>query len=361
MQKLLLTLAVSFALVATLSSVSAEKKEKASKEKVTKQEKKADSTAAKSAKKPKAKTAVEKKKADATSTKPGKKAPRAKADKGKKKTATAKTQKGSKAKGKAKKGKAKKGKAKKGAIDSGVSSDDVAKANENLSSKDPELVLEAIQVLGASGKKESATPLMELLKAGPRSDITDAVLYSLGGIGNEDSIDLLIAYLGHRRPDARIAALFALEKFKADRVSKAIEQALRDSDRQVRASAALALGKRGDAGSVPMLFRAFERGVTDAAISIGQLGKPEDSKRLATHLGRADIKILLAGFEEFLNRDDFPEDAKISILNRLFDLAGPEVWRFAVTYKATFPPDTDENDNKLYKLVSRMVRQIKDK
>ena len=38
-----------------------------------------------------------------------------------------------------------------------------------------------------------------------------------------------------------------------------------------------------------------------------------------------------------------------------------EVWRFAVTYKATFPPDTDENENRIYKLVSRMVRQIKDK
>jgi hypothetical protein len=71
--------------------------------------------------------------------------------------------------------------------------------------------------------------------------------------------------------------------------------------------------------------------------------------------------VLLAGFEEFLKRPTFAEDAKLNILNRLFDLAGPEVWRFAVNIKATFPPETTEESNNVYKLICRMVRQIKDK
>ena len=234
-------------------------------------------------------------------------------------------------------------------------------ALKKLDSGVPDEVLEAAQYLGTSDRKEAAHPLMKLLEKGPRSDITDAAIFALGNIGEADSAPLLMTYLNHRRPDARIAALFALEKYRGKEVTAAIEGALRASDRQVRASASLALGKRGDVTSVPILFRAFERGVSDAAISIGQLGSPDDAKRMLSYLGKEDIKVLLAGFEEFLNRDDFSESAKLNILNRLFDLAGPDVWRFAVSYKASFPPDTNEEENKVYKLVCRMVRQIKDK
>lgn len=330
MQKLLLTLAMSLALVAVSGVIPAQEKKAAPKAKVTKPVKKAG-----------------------TAKKSGKTA-----------DANMKKKKGAKAAVAGKKGKKPwkaKGKAATEPDAAGEPSGDLQKAVANLSSKDPEIVLESIQLLGASGKQEYAAPLIALLKQGPRSDVTDAALFSLGDLHSPDSVDLLMGYLGHRRPDARLAALFAVKGFKEERVTRAIEQCLRDSDRQVRGTAALALGERGDKVSVPILFMAFERGVSEASVSIGQLGTPEDAKRLTTHLGKADIKILLSGFEEFLNRKDFPDDAKMSILNRLFDLAGPEVWRFAVTYKATFPPDTDENENKLYKLVSRMVRQIKDK
>ncbi len=330
MQKLLLTLAMSLALVAFSSVISAQGKKTAPKAKVTKQVKKAGA-ATKSEKTANANPGKKQRAVAVTSGKKGKKSSKSKA----------------KAAGPSKA--------------TGEPSGDLEKTVENLSSKDPEIVLESILLLGASGKQEYAAPLLALLQKGPRSDITDATLFALGDLHSTDSVDTLMEYLGHRRSDARLAALFAVKGFKAEKVTRAIEQCLRDSDRQVRGTAALALGERGDRVSVPILFKAFERGVFEAAVSIGQLGKPEDAKRLTSHLGKADIKVLLSGFEEFLNRKDFPEDAKLSILNRLFDLAGPEVWRFAVTYKATFSPDTDENENKLYKLVSRMVRQIKDK
>jgi HEAT repeat protein len=283
----------------------------------------------------------------------------------KKATAPGKPTKGSKNKrrpaGKAAKKKTKKQLREEAAQTAALAETEFKDALEKLGSGVPNEVLEAVQVLGMSDRKEAARPIMKLLQKGPRSDITDAAIFALGSIGEAGSAPLLMTYLNHRRPDARIAALFALEKYRGKNVTAAIEGALRDSDRQVRASASLALGKRGDVTSVPILFRAFEHGVSDAVISIGQLGSPDDAKRMLSYLGKEDIKVLLAGFEEFLNRDDFPESAKLNILNRLFDLAGPEVWRFAVTLKASFPPDTSEEENKVYKLVCRMVRQIKDK
>jgi hypothetical protein len=260
-----------------------------------------------------------------------------------------------------KKAKGRKGAAEKKAPVDETASAAVKNAVEDLSSKDADVVIEAIQILGATGDASAVPPLLSLLNTGPRSDITDAILFTLGALPHDAAEPVLIEYLNHRRADARTAAIMALENFKSQSVTQALEASLADSDRQVRAAAALTLGKRVTKSAVPILFFAFERGVVEAAIAIGQVGSEDDAKRLTHFLGKEDIKVLLSGFDEFLKRPEFPEAAKMNILNRLFDLAGPEVWRFAVTYKATFPPDTKEDENRVYKLVCRMVRQIKDK
>ncbi|MCP4197239.1 MAG: HEAT repeat domain-containing protein [Proteobacteria bacterium] len=229
-----------------------------------------------------------------------------------------------------------------------------------LQSPDPDQVMDGVQTLSASGSRTAAEPLAKLLKTGPRNDITDSIIQTLGFIGHPSSIQILIEYLQHRRPDARIAAIYALENFKDHRVARALENALRDSSAEIRSTAALALSKQGDINSVPVLFQAFERGVDDAAISIGQLGNDQHSLRLATYLGKADIKILLPGFDEFLRRSDIPQKAKLEILNQLFELAGPDVRRFAVAYRASFPPGTKEEKNELFKKANQMVRQIQE-
>jgi HEAT repeat protein len=237
---------------------------------------------------------------------------------------------------------------------------DIKDAIFKLKSPNPEEVMYSVQLLAASGSKDAVGPLTDLLRSGPRNDITNGIIQALGSIGEPGSVPILIEYMGHRRSDARVAAIYALENYKDGRVTASFEQALRDSDSQVRATAALALGKRGSRSSVPVLFQAFDRGVYDAAISIGQLGAPGDASRLAQYLGKADVKVLLPGFDEFVRREDFPNEAKLQILAQLFELAGPDVKRFAMAYKASFPPGADEDKNELYKMVNRMVRQIQE-
>jgi HEAT repeat protein len=238
---------------------------------------------------------------------------------------------------------------------------EVKDAIYKLKSPNPEEVLSSVQLLAASGSNSAVGPLTDLLRSGPRNDITNAAIQALGSIGSKSSIAILVEYLDHRRPDARTAAIYALEAYKDAKVQDALENKLRDSDATVRSAAALALGKRGNKASVPILYQAFDRGVNDAAIAIGQIGAPEDAQRMASYLGKADIAVLLPGFWEFLTRDKFPKKAKLEILDQLFELAGPEVRKFAVAYKATFPPGTEEDENELFKKVSRMVRQIAEK
>ncbi|MDD5308121.1 MAG: HEAT repeat domain-containing protein [Deltaproteobacteria bacterium] len=245
-----------------------------------------------------------------------------------------------------------------GTASSAIGKQDVRDAIFKLKSPNPEEVLSSVQILAASGSKDAVNPLTDLLLSGPRDDITNAIITALGSIGDRASVDVLISYLNHRRPDARVVAIMAIEGYKEAKVTSALEGALRDSDVQVRSTAAMALGKRGSKGSVPILFQAFDRGVADAAIAIGQIGSPADAQRLAGYLGKNDVKLLLPGFDEFLRRADFAEPDKIKILDRLFELAGPDVRRFAVAYKASFPQGTEEDKSLLYKKVCQMVRQI---
>jgi hypothetical protein len=238
---------------------------------------------------------------------------------------------------------------------------EVKDAIYKLKSPNPEEVLSSVQLLAASGSNSAVGPLTDLLRGGPRNDITNAVIQALGSIRSKASVAILIEYLEHRRPDARTAAIYALEGYKEAKVQDAIENRLRDSDTQVRNAAAVSLGQRGNKASVPILFQAFDRGVHDAAIAIGQIGTPADAQRMAGYLGKDDTVVLLKGFWEFLTRTKFPKKAKIEILEQLFELAGPDVHAFAVRYKATFPPGTEEDENDLFKLVSRMVRQIAEK
>lgn len=230
----------------------------------------------------------------------------------------------------------------------------------DLKSKDPEKVVFAVQMLGATGNPEATNELISLLKTGPRNDITNMIIETLGALRNEEAIDTLLSYLTHRRSDARVAAIFALESFSSPKTKPALEQKLRDSDPQVRTSAALALGKIGDEKTVEILFLAFDRGVNNAAISIGRLGTAKDAQRLTNYLGKLSISILLPGFKEFIIGKKIDDQSKVNTLNVLFDFAGPEVRKFAIQMKAQLSatmPTIDKN-HPVMNTLNKMIRQI---
>ncbi|MBN2714630.1 MAG: HEAT repeat domain-containing protein [Deltaproteobacteria bacterium] len=230
----------------------------------------------------------------------------------------------------------------------------------DLQSTDPEKVVVAIQMLGATGNPAACSEIIALLKTGPGNDITNLALQTLGVLGNPDAINTLVEYLNHRRSDARVIAILALEGYSSPKIKHALEQKLRDSDPQVRTNAAIALVTKGDASSVPILFKAFNRGVNDAAVAIGRLGARDDALRLTEYLGKLDISVLLPGFREFLTGSHLDDDMKLQVLNVLFDFAGPEVRQFAVEMRAKIKAANPEMeyDDPILKLLSKMVNQI---
>ena len=209
-----------------------------------------------------------------------------------------------------------------------------AEAVARLQSAVPAEAIAAAGELGNSGSPAAVDPLVALLRSGPPDAVTHAALEALGALGSDRAIDVLVEYASHRRAEVRIIALQSLSGMRGRRVESALTDALRDSNAEVRATAAVALGEGGFRDVVPVLFQAFERGVSEAATAIGKLGDRSAADRLAGYLGRGDLTVLLEGLGEFLWRTDFDGEGKQAIVERLLELSGPTVREFLVSAHA---------------------------
>ncbi len=231
----------------------------------------------------------------------------------------------------------------------------LAQAREALRTNDVDRVLQAINSLTVIGTADVIPPLVELLRSGPPDRITDAIVEKLGIIGRPEAIEELGSLLHHRRTTVRRGAIRALAQIHDPRVRPLIESGLHDSEGDVRGEAATALGEIGAHQSVTLLFRAFDRGVPDAAESIGRLGEastavspepahdredPATTRRprtLAMYLGHAPLQVLLRGFEQFLNRRDIPSATKVQIIVRLEQQASAQVRDFLQRWVTNLP------------------------
>lgn len=218
-------------------------------------------------------------------------------------------------------------------------SPEVKEAVELLESGKDAAKIEGINKLADLADPSGVHPLIVLLNAGQKDKITHAAIDALGAISSPKAIPVLIEYMRHRRSAVRVLAINAIAEIKDKQVSEALKNALKDSDSTVRKTAALALGRYGDTSAVDVLFKAFDRDVIEAAIAIGQLGNVTDMKRLAVYLGKRPLTILLPGFLEFLNRPKFAEKGKVKIIEKLKELAGPEVKQFLIRFVAGLPED----------------------
>lgn len=208
-------------------------------------------------------------------------------------------------------------------------------AREALASNDAARVTEGLESIATYPTAESVQAVVELLRRGPGDNVTDKAIEALGILGRVEGIEELSNLLRHRRAAARAEAVEALAKIQDPRVRGLIESGLHDSAPEVRSAAAQALGRIGARQSVPLLFRAFERGVPQAAESIGRLGSAEDAvsadaahdsedprrtsrrQTLTMWITHAPITVLLSGIEQFLNRRDIPAAIKVKIIERL--------------------------------------------
>ena len=224
-----------------------------------------------------------------------------------------------------------------------------------LRSENPDEVREAIDLLSVIDSREVVAPLADLLRSGQPDAITDRALEALRGLAHPSSIDVLTEFTRHRRSGARRRAYQALAAIEDRRVAPLLEQGLRDSDRGVRGAVALALGTIGARSSVDVLFRAFDRGVVEAAVAIGKLGDGATVERFSQHLGQQPLSVMLSGYEQYLRRTDIDEETKVQIVNRLGEVSGRTVREFLSQELARFP---ERDRSRLRQVITDTVRRI---
>ena len=218
-----------------------------------------------------------------------------------------------------------------------VTLSDVPELSAQLESDDPQRVREAVELLSVVDDPAVIPPLATLLRSGRADAVVDRALDAIGVLASPAAIEVLSEFINHRRVGARRRAYAGLAAIEDPRVRPLLERGLRDSDRTIRGAAARALGELGDAESVPMLFRALERRVPEAAAAIGRLGSVEDLERFAGFQNSEPISVMLSGYEQFLRRSNFPIDAKRSIVERLQDIGTRPARQVLVEYESTFP------------------------
>jgi len=234
-------------------------------------------------------------------------------------------------------------------------------AIQGLTAPDLPTVLESIGKLAENPDPRAVQPLIQLLRQGPPDDVTHGAIQALGAISDPEAVDVLIEYMRHRRARVRRLAVQSIAQIRdarvADKVNEALRSALRDSNDRVRGAAATAIGEHGDRGAMDLLFLAFERNVPEAAVSIGKLGGAAEAERLGGFLGQRQLSEILPGFDEFLRRSDFGEDAKVNIIHKLEEIAGPDVKRFLTNLLASPPPGLSQ---KVKDEAQRVIRIIPD-
>jgi HEAT repeat protein len=216
---------------------------------------------------------------------------------------------------------------------------DLAQAQALLHSSNVAEVRGGIELLGVSQDRRAARFLAEYVRQGPPGILVESVVESLAALGSPETLQPLLTLAEHRRPGVRARVAEALAGLNAPQVRPALERLLSDSDAQVRAAAARGLARAGNRASIDPLFVAFDKGVAEAAIAIGEIGGPAEVDRLLGKLGARPLAEILPGCLAFMNRTNIADPIKVRIIQRLQELATAEVRTFLQEWLAALPPN----------------------
>jgi HEAT repeat protein len=233
--------------------------------------------------------------------------------------------------------------------------EDLSTIVPRLQSTNTDDVLNAIDELSVIDDPRVVPPLVAMIRAGQPDAITERAIEALRGLAAPSSLDCLAELTHHRRAAVRRRAYLAIAAIHDPRARGLLEQGLRDSDRNVRGEAADQLGRTGARASLDVLFRAFDRGVVEAAAAIGRLGDATSVERFDEHLGHAPLSVMLSGYEQFLGRSDIDEDTKVDIVGRLGEVSGRTVREFLGQYLMTF---TERDRSRLRTVVRDTLARI---
>jgi HEAT repeat protein len=223
---------------------------------------------------------------------------------------------------------------------------DPKEANDALKGNDPgkiESTLATIRVAGKDGGKPFTGAIVARLKNGLSKSLVVKALDTLADLEDQGGAEAGEMYLAHRDGEVRQAAVRCLGGSKGPVAVKGLQKALTDPDGRVRGLAATLLGGTKSADAVPTLVIALDKGVNEAAVSIGQLcATTPGDKSCDVLLERMKTKpfdVISSGLGQMLARKDVSDDAKKKVITAVRELASQKAREFLVEIKTSWPKD----------------------
>ncbi len=197
----------------------------------------------------------------------------------------------------------------------------------------------SLDALGRQGGREAVQQIEARVAQGLPPPLLARAVAALARIGDRYAVSALLSLASHRRAVVRAQVAEALGRSRDARARPVLGDLLDDPDARVRSSAAVALGLLGPESVIDSLVIATARGVSEAAIVVGQHARPADVPRL---LGRVDASTLPAfapALRVLLERDNLPLRSKQAIVRALAALRGGESEHILREIGATLGPN----------------------
>lgn len=197
-----------------------------------------------------------------------------------------------------------------------------------LKSGDPARIQSALDDVRMAGKGGApAVPaIVALLEQGLSLALTQAAIDTLGDTESQAASAVLALYARYRTIPLRKTAVQALAKTRGPAAVKALRAALSDPDPAIRGLSASSLGGLKAHEALADLFRAIDRGVPEAAVSIGELCVGDECGTLAGKLGALPFEVVTSGLDQVLFRPpgEVADELKVKIVERVRDVGtGP--------------------------------------
>lgn len=221
---------------------------------------------------------------------------------------------------------------------------DVKEAKASLESSESPRIETALVNIGMAGKdgggRQVTKDIVARLEKGLPRELLKKALETLATLEDPAGVPGCEIYMSHRDSEVRLAALKCLGAAKTPAANKTIRAALGDTDARVHAMAATLLGEAKATDSVGDLIVAFDKGVNEAAVSIGILCAPAGGEcdQLLNRMKSKPLDVVFSGLQQILTRKDVPDDYKKKVITQVRELASGKAREFLESVKKSMPP-----------------------
>jgi len=209
-----------------------------------------------------------------------------------------------------------------------------------LQSEDDQKADDAAKKLGESKDQKALEVILDALAVGAPPRVQATLLGDLAGRKDPRALTVLAHYAKNRNPELRKKAVAVLAELNAPPVVPALVEALSDSAPEVRAAAALALGKRKERSAEPKLIQLLQHKDEAGAKALALMGTPELAHRISEMLGQVPDALFCTALGEMLKRPDFgPEPIRVEVVRTLAKVPGADSTSALVEYVAATEKD----------------------